>query len=107
MKLYPFQQKICDMLFENKESKTFRAVMYSRQQGRTEASKDVWLSPEQACKVLGDGWTVSIQRDCIHKLNEYGVALSSRRIFTGDEHPLAQPGKVVLTQGEFVPLRAK
>lgn len=61
---------------------------------------DVWKTPEEACKILGNGWQVG-GNGKIYRINQYGVEIASRRIFRGDEHPLAQAGMVVFHKDEL------
>lgn len=60
---------------------------------------DIWKTPTEACKILGEGWTVGV--NVVEKVNQYGVTTASRRIFHGDEHPLARKGMVVFDKDEL------
>lgn len=56
---------------------------------------DVWKTPEEAVSLLGEGWEIRADGQSIVKRNSIGTIISMRRIYTGEEHPLAQPGMVV------------
>lgn len=60
---------------------------------------DVWKTPEEACAHLGEGWTIA--DGWIVKKNSIGTTTAKRRIFSGDEHALAQAGMVVFTEDEL------
>lgn len=62
---------------------------------------DIWLTPEEACAVLGDDWEINADRTRIQVHNEFGVIIAQRRIFEGTEHFMAQPGKVVFRKDEL------
>lgn len=62
---------------------------------------DVWLTPEEACAVLGHGWEITHDRTRLSRKNQFGVIVAQRRIFDGTEHIFAQPDKVVFLKGEL------
>lgn len=61
--------------------------------------KDDWRTVSEALAILGPEWSHDPSTSRLVKLNEHGVVLSSKRVFDGTEHPLAQKGKVIMNSG--------
>lgn len=61
---------------------------------------DIWMSPQDACSILGEGWVYEDGEKSI-KLLKDGCKIASRPVFDGSEHNLARKGMVVFSHKEL------